>query len=255
MAGDESDHLQRRRKIRLPTRCRRHREHHHERRSGSTSLERKAQSRCADSDFWRHGAGVDWPVGGSFDSGTHPSAGSTGERRLHEVLLLPSSSQAQRCCQCGTTGNRPKSISSTILGTAVRILGTKRPEPEGSGQHDRNTIGHWAFAILATAGDLGLSVASALFGVYLLSGFTEVFLARWPVLATFPTRSVRSCSKRFRCGRTPTPRWASQPSDFVVIPTLCVTAESRNGPDGRSPAQGMSQNYIWHSRCIASSCS
>ena len=138
MAGDESDHLQRRRKIRLPTRCRRHREHHHERRSGSTSLERKAQSRCADSDFWRHGAGVDWPVGGSFDSGTHPSAGSTGERRLHEVLLLPSSSQAQRCCQCGTTGNRPKSISSTILGTAVRILGTKRPEPEGSGQHDRN---------------------------------------------------------------------------------------------------------------------
>ena len=55
----------------------------------------------------------------------------------------------------------------------MRILGTKRPEPEGSGQHDRNTIGHWAFAILATAGDLGLSVASALFGVYLLSGFTE----------------------------------------------------------------------------------
>jgi hypothetical protein len=125
MAGNESDHLQRRSEIRLKARCRQFREHHHERRSGSAGFESKTESICADSDFGRHGAGVGRHVGSSCDPGAYPSAGSTDERRLHDVLLLPSSSQAQRCSQCGT-GNRPKSISSTILGTAVRISGANK---------------------------------------------------------------------------------------------------------------------------------
>jgi hypothetical protein len=66
------------------------------------------------------------------------------------------------------------------------------------------------------------------------------------------TRTARSSSTRFGCGRTTTP-CASRRNSLLFIPTPCDTdsGESRSTPAGPFRGHVMSRNYVWHSRCIA----